>query len=107
MTNMIQLCGGNTMHLRLANNYYQKAEFYQGWGKSEQAIANYKKAKNILQFNSYTSARQYAMIQLKLAILYLSKYKDIDSYKQLKSCLVAFSTMAKIPLEDKKKQSSQ
>jgi hypothetical protein len=35
MTNMIQLCGGNTMHLRLANNYYQKAEFYQGWGKSE------------------------------------------------------------------------
>lgn len=48
MTNIIQLCGGNTMHLRLANNYYQKGEFLQNWGHSEEAIASFKKAKNIL-----------------------------------------------------------
>jgi hypothetical protein len=33
MTNIIQLCGGNTMHIRIANNHYQKGEFYQNWGK--------------------------------------------------------------------------
>jgi hypothetical protein len=34
MANMIQLCGGNTMHLKLANNYYQKGEMYHNWGKT-------------------------------------------------------------------------
>lgn len=57
MANMIQLCGGNTMHLKLANNYYQKGEMYHNWGKTAQAIDNYKKAKNILEFNQYTQTK--------------------------------------------------
>jgi hypothetical protein len=43
------------------------------------------------------------MIELKLAMLFLSKYKDSDAYKLLMSCLVTFSSITRIPLEKARK----
>ena len=57
LANTIQLCGGNNMHIKLAGNFYQMGETLQLWGKLDESIAQYKKAKNILEFNSYTNDR--------------------------------------------------
>ena len=35
LANMIQLCGGNNTHVKLASNYYQLGECYNLWGKSD------------------------------------------------------------------------
>lgn len=48
LANMIQLCGGNNMHIKLAANYYQAGDCYFEWRKMNDAISYYKKAKNIL-----------------------------------------------------------
>lgn len=84
------------MHIKLANNYYQKGELYQNWGKIEEAITSYKKSKNILEYNEYFNSREYAMVELKLSLLYLNKYKDSDSFKLLYSSLRIFCRICKI-----------
>ena len=78
---MIQLCGGNNMHVKLSSNYYQLAECEYKWGKIDEAISQYKKSKNILEFNSYTKTSEYALIELKLATLNFSKYRDGECEK--------------------------
>lgn len=57
LTNILQLCGGNTMHIKLSNNYYQKGEMCSQWGRVDEAINNYKKAKSILEYNEYVESK--------------------------------------------------
>ena len=57
LANMIQLCGGNNMHIKLAGNFYQIGECLLKWGRIDEAISNFKKAKNVLEFNEYTTDR--------------------------------------------------
>jgi len=45
---MIQCCGNNNRHLKISNNYYQLGEVYKKCDRFDEALQNYKKAKNIL-----------------------------------------------------------
>lgn len=94
MANMIQLCGGNNMHVGLASKYFEMGECFWMWGKIDDAISQYKKAKNILEFNDYVSGKEYALIQLKLGLLYFSKLKDGECEKLVEGSFAILKNQA-------------
>lgn len=87
------------MHIKLSNNYYQKGELCYQWGRVDQAIGNYKKAKNILEYNQYVQAKEYAIVELRLAELYLSRFKDGEAAKMLESCLRVFCNIVGVDVD--------
>lgn len=80
LSNMIQCCGNNNRHIKISNNYYLLGECLKKCYRFDEAIINFKKAKNILEINSYQNLPEYAHILYKLGIMYLLQNKDNESY---------------------------
>lgn len=77
---MIQCCGNNNRHIKISNNYFLLGECLKKCYRFDEAIVNFKKAKNILEINSYQNLPEYAHILYKLGIMYLLQNKDNESY---------------------------
>lgn len=71
LVNILKVCG--TAHDKTSECYYNLALCYIRAGKKEEAFAHMKKAKLIFENSGRSHSVPYAVISLKLALIYLNQ----------------------------------